>query len=153
MAQIRETRSSDIAALAIVADLTGLFPGDMLPDMVAGYLAGDTANVWLTCEDNDAAVGFCFARAETLADRTWNMLALAVHPATQGQGQGAALVGSLERRLKASGQRIIIVDTSGTDAFASVRAFYQSQGYVLEARIRDFWGKDDDKVTFWKSLA
>ena len=46
----------------------------------------------------------------------------------------------------------MIVDTSGTEAFAETRAFYRKNGYTEEARIRDYWADGDDKITFRKPL-
>jgi ribosomal protein S18 acetylase RimI-like enzyme len=151
---IRPTHRSDIPALQAVLDATDLFPSDMLPDMVRGFLSGDeTGDLWLTCAVDDTAVGFCFARPEQLADGTWNMLAIAVNPEVQGRGYGRDIVAQLERDLAALGGRVLIADTSGTDAFAKTRAFYHRCGYVEEARIRDFWTAGDDKVVFWKRLS
>ena len=149
---IKPTISADIDALGSVLDGTELFPREMLPDMLAPFLAGETDAFWLTCHLNNTPVGFCFTAPEDLADGTWNMLALAVHPDEQGQGLGAALVRFAEQRLKDAKQRILIVDTSGTDDFALTRAFYAKNGYAEEARIRDFWADGDDKVIFRKAL-
>lgn len=150
---IRPTLASDIPALQIVLDQTELFPSEMLPEMVAGFLQADAPqDLWLTCEANGVAIGLCYARPEMLADGTWNMLAIAVHPDSQGKGAGAALTKQMEDTLKENGQRVLIVDTSGADAFANTRAFYTQNGYTQEARIRDFWAPGDDKVIFWKQL-
>lgn len=149
---IRPTTSNDIADLMTVLDVTGLFPSDMLPDMLAPALAGDTDAFWLTCHHGGEAVGLCHAVPEEMTDGTWNMLALAVRPDLQGKGLGAALVRAAERQLKDKGQRILIVDTSGTDDFALARKFYTQIGYEEEARIRDFWAEGDDKVIFRKAL-
>jgi hypothetical protein len=62
------------------------------------------------------------------------------------------LVKAAEQHLKDKGQRILIVETSGTDAFALTRKFYAQSGYDEEARIRDFWAPADDKVIFRKAL-
>jgi GNAT superfamily N-acetyltransferase len=80
------------------------------------------------------------------------MLALAVRPDLQSKGLGAALAKAAEQLLKGKGQRILIVDTSGTDGFALTRKFYAQNGYDEEARIRDFWADGDDKVIFRKAL-
>lgn len=97
-------------------------------------------------------MGLCYTVPEELTDRTWNMLALAVRPELQGKRLGAALVQAAEQHLKDKGQRILIVDTSGTDDFALTRKFYTQNGYEEEARIRDFWADGDDKVIFRKTL-
>ena len=151
---VRPTKEADIAALQAVIDGTGLFPSEMLPDMIGGFLANDEDDgaLWLTCESDGAAVGFCFAKPEQLADGTWNMLAIAVDPAMQGHGCGRAIVGQLEADLAGQGARVLLADTSGLDAFAKTRKFYHECGYSEEARIRDFWAAGDDKVVFWKRL-
>jgi ribosomal protein S18 acetylase RimI-like enzyme len=150
---VRPTRRQDIPALQSVLNETGLFPADMLPGLVSNFLTSeDSADLWMSCEVNGTAMGFCYAVPEQLADGTWNMLAIAVHPESQGGGLGAALVRSLETALRARGQRILLADTSGTDEFSLTRSFYRKNGYVEEARIRDFWAPGDDKVVFWKRM-
>jgi ribosomal protein S18 acetylase RimI-like enzyme len=125
----------------------------MLPELVSSFLIDeDSADLWMSCEVNGTAVGFCYAVPEKLTDGTWNMLAIAVHPKCQGGGHGGALVRSLETALRARGQRILLADTSGSDEFTLARSFYRKNGYVEEARIRDFWARGDDKVVFWKRL-
>lgn len=149
---IQQTTKDDIPDLQIVLDQTGLFPSEMLPDMLAPALADESKGIWLTCHFNGIAVGFCYTAPEEMADGTWNMLALAVRPDLQGRKLGTGLVKAVEEWLKKRRQRILIVDTSGTDEFASTRAFYAQNGYAEEARIRDFWAAGDDKVTFRKAL-
>ncbi|MGJ8627836.1 MAG: GNAT family N-acetyltransferase [Sulfitobacter sp.] len=150
---VRYMQAPDIPALQSVLDQTELFPSEMLPDMASDFLKADRPeDLWLACEVKGVAIGFCYARPEMLADGTWNMLAIAVHPDQQGKGVGAALTRQMEQTLKQSEQRVIIVDTSSTDSFANTRAFYTKNGYTQEARIRDFWAPGDDKVIFWKRL-
>jgi len=47
---------------------------------------------------------------------------------------------------------VLIVETSSTDQYARTRAFYRQHHYDEEARIRDFYGPEDHKIVFWKSL-
>lgn len=151
--KIRPTERADITALQEVLEGTELFPSEMLPDMLGGFLSdAQSPEIWLTCETNGQPVGFCYAVPEALAEGAWNMLAIAVSPDQQGGGCGSALSKHLETTLKAQGQRILIADTSGTDAFTQSRAFYSKNSYSEEARIRDFWADGDDKITFRKTL-
>jgi len=150
--RIKPTAEADIPALQRVLDATELFPSEMLPEMLASFLDGSTSAFWLTCHTETGAVGFCYTVPEELAEGTWNMLALAIHPEAQGQGLGRKLVSAAEAHLRQAIQRILIVDTSGTEEFAPTRAFYAACGYEEEARIRDFWAVGDDKVIFRKAL-
>jgi ribosomal protein S18 acetylase RimI-like enzyme len=132
---------------------TNMFPGEMLPGMIDGFLSGTADNeIWLSCELDNLAIGFCYCTAEQMTEGTWNMLAISVLPIHQGKGVGAALVSALEESLRKTSQRLLIVDTSSQPGFDRTRRFYLKNGYTEEARIRDFWAAGDDKITYSKSL-
>ena len=149
---ISSASSADIPALEGIVAETQLFPSEMLADMIAPVLGGETAAFWLCARRDGETVGFCYVVPEEMAPGAWNMLALAVLPRLQGQGIGTALVAAAEARLRANAARLLIVDTSGIDAFARTRQFYAQAGYDQEARIRDYWAAGDDKITFRKRL-
>lgn len=154
---VRPLIADDLPLVAKIVDANEMFPSEMLGDMSEGFLAVSDPNtadsLWLTATLDGAVAGFVFATPEQLADGVWNMLALAVSPAHQGAGIGAAITDALEARLRArDGARMLIVDTSGVESFALTREFYEKRGYESEARIRDYWAEGDDKVTFRKVL-
>ncbi|CAA9509904.1 MAG: hypothetical protein AVDCRST_MAG30-2418 [uncultured Solirubrobacteraceae bacterium] len=149
---IRDMMESDLPALEAVVDATELFPGELLDGMASGYFSGDAAGeAWLTLED-DGPVALAYYVPERMTDGTWNVLAIAVHPASQGRGHGSALMRHIEETLAARGQRVLLVETSGVPAFERTRAFYRGLDYDEEARIRDFYAAGDDKVIFRKAL-
>ena len=149
----RPSEARDVAAIGAIADATELFPSEMLPDLIGGFLAeGEAEDRWLTCEGDGDVICFLYAVSEQLAEGTRNMLAIGVTPDRQSEGAGTALTERLEADLRDEGARILLADTSGTDAFERTRAFYAKRGYEREARIRDFWVEGDDKVTFRKAL-
>jgi ribosomal protein S18 acetylase RimI-like enzyme len=88
---IHPATAADIPALGRIAEAAGLFPADLLPDMIAQALSGGP-DLWLTARHNGAPAGFCFVEPERLTEGTWNMLALAVLPRLQKSGIGRALV-------------------------------------------------------------
>jgi ribosomal protein S18 acetylase RimI-like enzyme len=149
---VRPTTRDDITALQSILDATELFPSDMLPEMIEAFFAKTDGSIWLASEDDGGVTGFCFAMPEELAEGTWNMIALAIAPPDQGRGCGAALTSHLEDVLRATGQRILIVDTSSGETYQGARRLYLKCGFTEEARIRDYWANGDDKITFWKSL-
>ena len=150
--KIEPTAEQDIPALVAVLESIELFPSEMLAEMLAPTLAGETDAFWLTCHHDGEPVGLCYTVPEALTEETWNMLALGVRADLQGAGLGAALVAAAEQHLRDKGQRLLIVETSGKDGFALARKFYAQNGYEAEARIRDFWAEGDDKVVFRKVL-
>ena len=67
---IKTTVPEDTSALQGVLDGTGLFPSEMLPDMMSPAFAGDTDALWLTCHFEGKPIGFCYTMPEALAEGT-----------------------------------------------------------------------------------
>ncbi|GAA0478874.1 GNAT family N-acetyltransferase [Parasphingorhabdus litoris] len=157
---IRPIVPDDIPALKNVIEATDMFPSEMLDDIIAGFFNDkDSDEIWLTYEMADDnldgksdAMAVAYCRPEEMTDRTWNLLLIAVHPDCQGGGIGAALMSYIENYLTTRNQRVLIVETSGTDALARTREFYRLCQYDQESRIRDFYEDGDDKITFRKAL-
>ncbi|WP_422365319.1 GNAT family N-acetyltransferase [Pelagibius sp.] len=160
---IRPARPGDRAALMALAEATGLFQAPELEDfeaMVSAAFAGDLGedHLWIVDEDQDKSGGSGGLRAaayyapEMMADAVWNLYFIGVYPDCQGQGRGTALLRHVEDELRAKGQRLLLIETSGLDSFAQTRAFYRKNGYDEEARLRDFYCAGEDKVIFRKAL-
>ena len=158
--QIRPAIAKDTAAIRTIAVATELFAADELDgfdERLMGYLNGSlTDDAWLVLEAADGeVVGAAYYAPEPFSDRVWNLYFIGVMPDHQGGGTGGALIRHVEATLHEKGEeyaRILIVETSGLDNFALTREFYEKHGYDQEARIRQFYGPNDDKVIFWKSL-
>jgi ribosomal protein S18 acetylase RimI-like enzyme len=150
--KIRPTEISDLPSIKEVITACGLFPAEMLDDMVGPFLAKDSAQeFWLTLED-DKPFGIAYCAPERMTEGTWNLLLIALHPSRQGKGHGSRLMRHVEERLNEARQRILLVETSGLPEFASTRNFYAKLGYNHEARIRDYYNAGEDKIVFWKSI-
>jgi len=162
MAQsIRAMVAADLPKVREIIDANELFPSEMLVEMTSGYLAGTVdAGRWIVLCDGSgdegaegASLGVAYYKAEYMTSGTWNVLLLAVHPSSQGQGVGQRLMNHLGAQLEAEGVRLIIVETSSLPAFERTRAFYSEKcGYEQEARIRDFYDAGEDKIVFRKTF-
>ena len=106
---------------------------------------------WLT-DDEGGPVAVAYYAPERMTEGTWNLYLIAVHPQHQGKGRGSALLRQVEAALAERGERVLLVETSGLPEFDRTRAFYRSNGYNEEARIRDFHQAGEDKVIFRKVL-
>ena len=130
-------------------------------EMLQGFFAGQLdGHQWLVATrgaDNPGGdvVAAAYYAPEPFSDRMWNLYFIATAPDAHGTGAGTALIGHVEQQLRAAGEavaRTLIVDTSSLDDYDGARRFYEARGFVEEARLRDFYGPGDHKVTFWKSL-
>lgn len=156
---IRLATLDDIPAIRALAVDTQMFTAEeagFVDQLVPASLDGTAPqDRWVVSYQGDAVVGAAYLGPQPFADRVWNVYFIAVAPSAQGHGIGARLMEHLEAHLRAQGPevaRVVLVETSSTEQYAPTRAFYPKQGYVEEARIRDFFGPGDHKVVFWKSL-
>lgn len=151
--KIRPATLGDVPALKTIIDAVGLFPSEMLDEMMADYFSHPESNdFWLTDESNGEPVGVAYYAPERLTEGTWNLYLIAIDPDQQSKGRGKAIMTHVEQALSNKGERLLLVETSGRPEFEYQRAFYRRCGYHEEARIRDFYTAGDDKVVFRKLL-
>ena len=129
-----------------------MFPSEMLPEMTTGHFAGETAtHRWIVFDDGMVKAAAYYV-PEPLTEGTWNVLMVAVDPEEHGRGIGSQLMRFIEKELSGEGVRLLLVETSGLPEFKRTRGFYDMLGYEREARIREYYGKGDDKIIFRKLL-
>jgi ribosomal protein S18 acetylase RimI-like enzyme len=156
---VRSADSGDAQAITALALDNGMFaPEDLgtFTAMLDGYCAGELPeHQWLVATDGGRVVGAAYYAPEPFSDRMWNLYCIAVAPGAHGTGVGGALIRAVEGSLRGLGEQVartLIVDTSSLEGYQRARTFYHRHGFVEEARVRDFYGPGDTKVTFWKSL-
>ncbi len=148
-----------IKHLALINNMFQPEEMDGFDEMLSGFFDGSLeGHRWLVAA-NDAnptdVVAAAYYAPEPFSDRIWNLYFIAVDPNQHGTGAGTTLMEQVETELRGSGEdvaRVLIVDTSSVDDYDQARSFYERRGFVEEARLRDFYGPGDHKVTFWKSL-
>jgi ribosomal protein S18 acetylase RimI-like enzyme len=83
---------------------------------------------------------------------TWDIYWIAVTPALHGRGFGRRLLSFAENEIIRLGGGLIIIETSSTPRYSRTRDFYGKNGYLIEARIRDFYHPGDDRLIYVKRL-
>ena len=149
---IRAVQIGDLPALKAVIDANQLFPSDMLDEMISDYFNNEDSNDYWFTYDNGKPVAIGYCAPEKMTEGTWNLYLIAVHPNYQGSGYGTSMLHYIEQKLAQSGERILLVETSGLKSFERTRKFYQKCGYNKEAQIREFYQAGEDKIVFRKSL-
>ena len=105
------------------------------------FAEADGITAAYTCFGHDEMTKSCF-------DLYW----IVTHNDFRGKGIGKLLLEETYREAKKLGCTMIIAETSGRDHYKPTRAFYDSAGYTLEATIRDYYDKGDDKCIYVKRL-
>ncbi|AFY97053.1 GNAT family N-acetyltransferase [Chamaesiphon minutus] len=154
---IRSIEPDETSAALALAAATGLFQPhetEVLAQMLSEHFNGETdrQDLWLVDDDDDELVGIAYVAPERMTEGTWNLYLIGIHPDRQRQGRGAALIAHVEQMLAKRGVRVLLVETSGTESFEYVRAFYRQSGYDEEARIREFYTAGVDKIVFRKAI-
>lgn len=156
---VRDATPADADSITRLALVNHMFQPEEMGDfdaMLGGFFDGSLADHrWLVAATPEGVAGAAYYAPEPFADRMWNLYFIATEPEEHGSGVGTTLIQHVETTLRAMGEglaRTLIVDTSSLDDYESSRAFYARRGFVEEARVRDFYGPGDHKVTFWKSL-
>jgi ribosomal protein S18 acetylase RimI-like enzyme len=123
-------------------------------ELIDAWLKSGEASDYLcwVLADNGGVRGYVCIGPTPLTDGTFDLYWIAVDPTTQGCGYGQALVELAEDEARARGGRLLLIETASHDAYASTIRFYERAGYKLVSRIRDFYKKGDDKLTFAKAL-
>jgi GNAT superfamily N-acetyltransferase len=88
----------------------------------------------------------------TMSKTSFDLYWIVTHNDYRGKGIGKKLLEETCREAKNMGCSIIIAETSGLPHYAPTRAFYESNKFVLEARLKDFYAMGDDKLFYTKTL-
>ena len=84
---------------------------------------------------------------------SYDLVWIAVDVSCQRQGLGRILLEESERLVRAEEGRRIYIETSNRGHYVPTRAFYERNGYALEALLKDFYGPGDDKVIYARDVA
>lgn len=77
---------------------------------------------------------------------------IAVSKDAQGKGVGKALMNEVFKDVRKMKGRGLYLETSGRKQYAPTRRFYEACGFALAARLKDYYGKGDDMLTFRHTL-
>jgi len=97
-------------------------------------------------------VGYLSYGPTPLTEGTYDLYWMAVASGQQGRGHGRELVNWLEEEVRASGGRMILIETSSQPKYEKTRRFYTGLNYQEVSRIPDFYRKGDDRITYVKYL-
>jgi ribosomal protein S18 acetylase RimI-like enzyme len=122
-------------------------------ELLEESLAGDDDYQFVGAFDDDQLVGFvCWGPTPgTIA--TSDLYWIVVDRARQGAGVGSQLLDEVERRLRADGRRLVVVETSSRADYIPTRGFYETRGYTRTATIPGYYAPGDDLVIYTKELS
>lgn len=155
---LRPATPADTPALVALAAGTGVFKPheiEALTEVLDDYHAanrgfGHQAHAW---DEGGGPVGFVYFAPAAMTDRTWELWWIAVDRTRQRGGLGRKLLEAVEREVNRVGGRLLLIETSSLPHYDPTRRFYLKHGYVMAARVPDFYADGDDKVIYSKRTA
>ncbi len=108
--------------------------------------------VFLIYKNGGRPLGYACFGPHPLTEGTFDLYWIAVDQQARGQGIGHALLRRVEEEIRARRGRMLLVETSGTPAYAPARRLYESCGYRYEAVVHDFYALGDDLIVFGKPI-
>ena len=151
---LRPLSAADRRRIEEITRAVRVFRDDEVPvalEVFDGAVAGSPDYLALGAVLDERLVGWICWGPTPCTLGTYDLYWMAVDPALQGSGIGAALLREMEGRLAGSA-RLIVVETAGRPDYRPTRAFYEARGYRKAAIIPDFYAPGDDQVVYVKAL-
>lgn len=118
-------------------------------DEAAAANPGCTYQSYVAELDRRAVGWICFGPTPCTLG-TFDIYWIAVDPAFQRHHIGSKLLSFAEAEIKKQKGRLMIIETSGSERYLPTRAFYERNGYILAADVKEFYAPGDDKWIFTK---
>ncbi|MDA0832610.1 MAG: GNAT family N-acetyltransferase [Planctomycetota bacterium] len=152
-----EVNSGDRRRVREIVESTGFFSAaevDVAVELVYERLnkGGASGYFFVFSERSGVTAGYACFGPIACTTQSFDLYWIAVDKQFQGQGIGRELLMAAEELIKESGGSRIYVETSSQPVYHSTRTFYEHTGYVLDARVIDFYAPKDDKYIYVKVL-
>ena len=152
-----EATPGDAHAVRGIVDSTGFFRPDEVDvavELVQERLAkGDASGYHFIFADRGGrTIGYACYGPIACTVGSYDLFWIAVDPAFQRHGLGRALVFESERLIVNAGGKRVYIETSGKPQYLPTRRFYERCGYALAAELPEFYGPEDPKLVYVKSL-
>jgi GNAT superfamily N-acetyltransferase len=105
---------------------------------------------WLLMKDEDGVVAFANYGKNAFSTHSWDLYWIAVHEKSRHKKLGKELLKAIEDDVKEAGAKILWIETSGRPLYGPTEAFYQRNGYTLQASLKDFYAQGDPKQIYSK---
>ena len=117
------------------------------------FNGGESTGYYFVFADLDGiTVAYSCFGPITMSTTSFDLYWIATHFDYRGKGIGKKVLGETCRIARTMGCSIIIAETSGLPHYEPTRAFYISNNFELEARLKDFYTMGDDKLFYTRRI-
>lgn len=149
--------ASDPEMVREIVTSTGFFQDHEIPvavELVEERLAkGEESGYFFVFADaNGKTVSYaCFGPIPCTIG-SFDLYWIATHADYRGKGIGKDILLAVEREVAKMNGRRIYIETSSKPLYEPTRYFYLSNGYSIEATLKDFYDVNDHKVMFSRAV-
>ncbi|MGI5923117.1 MAG: GNAT family N-acetyltransferase [Lentisphaeria bacterium] len=152
---IRPTREADAPRIHSILAETAMFNDaelDIADELLDAFLHKANQKDYIIHsaidEASGAVIGYVCFGPTPATEATWDLYWIAVDPKQQGRGIGRRLLRFAEEQCRNMGAKLMIIETSSQPKYQPTQHFYTNNGYVVEARIKDFYSAGDDRLIY-----
>ncbi|MDH4248336.1 MAG: GNAT family N-acetyltransferase [Deltaproteobacteria bacterium] len=152
-----EVRSGDAPGVEALVRDTGFFTPDEVAvarELVDAYLTQGPSSGYrfLFAESPRGLAGYTCYGEIPATERRYDLYWIAVSATQQRGGIGRLLLRESEALIAQAGGTRVYIETSSRALYTPTQAFYTNNGYILEARLKQFYTDADDKLIYVKAL-
>ena len=154
----KKLKESDVKSIIEILESTGFFYDFEVK--IAAELAQENLSkgevesgyIFIVAEQDKKTVAFaCFGKAPCAVD-SFDLYWLAVHQDLKGKGIGKQLMKLIEENIAQLSGKNIWIETSSRPLYEPTRMFYLHLGCKKVAELPNYYGKNDSKVVFLKTV-
>ena len=118
--------------------------------MIGEYLNQEDDYLFYVFLEGEKVVGLICYGLASLSVNSYDLYWIAVSKQAQGSGIGTKLLEFMYKDISKRKGHMVIAETSSMPHYEATRKFYDKKGYILEARLKDYYKKGDDKLFYVK---
>jgi ribosomal protein S18 acetylase RimI-like enzyme len=151
---VETSRPEDREAIGEIARQAGVFTKEEEASVFELFDAhrhsSDSGYEWFSARAGERVVGFACYGPTPLAQGAYDLYWICTDRENQGKGVGRALFSAMDAEIRARKGRLMMIWTSGGEAYLPAAKFYGQMGCELSARIRDYYKPGEDLLVFVK---
>lgn len=149
--------SEDIKNIREIVSSTGFFYDheiDVAVELVEEHLKNGVKSGYhfVFAEINGKTAAYSCYGPIACTKSSFDLFWIATHNNYRGKGIGKKLLEETYKCAREMSCTGLYAETSAREQYAPTREFYDKNGFIKEAQLKDFYDKDDDKVIYVKKL-
>ncbi|MFN2297382.1 MAG: GNAT family N-acetyltransferase [Anaerolineales bacterium] len=153
---IAASRPDDRAAIGEIVRRSGVFSAEeeeTVYELFDEYVESDDSGYeWLSARVDGALAGFICFGSTPLTEGGYDLYWICTDPDWRNRGIGRCLFAAMESSIRKWGGRLVMIWTSGAEAYLPSHRFYERMGCGLSATVRDYYRPGEDLLVFVKYL-